>query len=1700
MKKIITGLTKLRKLQFTILLFALMLFSGQGWGQISITANGTAFTQNFDGIGSTATASLPSGWKVSSGIIYSTSTSTTTTVAYGSSGTGAVTGTSAGGTVNWANGINASSTDRAVGFLTTGSFSSPRSLFVQITNNTGSTISSLSITFDIEKYRSGSRAWDINFFSSIDGTTWTSQTNGDQSYIADANNTVINNPPTTISKSVTISGLSIANGSSYYLRWAYTGSGGSTNAQGLGIDNFSITTTGGATAPTVTSPNASNITDVTAVLGGTVTSDGGATLSETGTVWKTSTGVAISDNRLAIAGTSTGTFTHSRSALPSGTQIFYKAYATNSAGTGLSTESSFYTLSTEPSAHASSFLATAASQTQLNLTFSAASIIPASGYLILQKTGSTPTGTPTDGIGYTLTSTIGDASVAAIITNTNDISTSISSLTAGTHYYYKIYPFNWFGSNAATLNYKTDGTIPGTDASTSNSLDATSEVSGPAQGSQPAAMSISSLITTDGAAIRVFDMNVKDYGNKDGQPTKITQLTIKAGNNNTADWTNTIQGIQLWNGTSLDFVTTASSTITANTIVIPIVSGNLNIDNNSATTISLYIYLKSSGLVDNSVLEFKVDVTSHGFIADATGSTFLPSFTAAPVSNQMTIEVVATKLNFAIQPSNTTVNANFNAAVEATDANNNRDLDVASTVTLNTSAGNLSSVISGLTPSMAAGYFAWTDLQNNTAGNGITLSATANSLTPATSNAFKILSAQPTTQASAILFSNVALNSMTVGWTNGDGGNRIVVAKASATPTTNPTNGTTYSANSVFGTLGTAIATNEYVVYNGNGNSVNVSNLNASTSYTFKVFEYNGGSGTENYLTTSNAATQATTALTYYSIGSGDPAQVANWKTNRDGTGTSPANFTSGEVFVIESGDVMSTTTTWSISGTNSKLQIENGGTLTANNAVTLAASTTFQIDNGGTYIQNVAMTMASTIFSGTEIFGPTSNFEIKIMPSGTAAPSSPGWGNLTLNQITGATALGWSGNLSSIQGNLTILGTGSGTTRHAITATPDVVANIGGDLIVTNGNFWLSSGAGNCIVNLTGNLLINGGTLNISNSSGVGTINVGGNVSVTSGILTEGGSTTSSTIVFNKTGAQTFTSGGTISNTVNFLVASTSITDLGTSVISGGGAFTLQNGATLKTANTLGLDGSITVSGNKTFDATANYTFNGSSAQVCGALLPASVNNLTIDNAAGVGLSNSALTVNGTLLINSGKILEIGVGKQLTVAGTGALTNNAGNTGLIIKSGGSLIQSSATVAATMERDITAANWSVADDGWHLLSSPMAAQAISGLFTPDGLSNNGYDFYAWDEANYQWLNQKIGAHNISNFTPGFGYLAAYQAGGTKSFVGNLNNTDVTNPLSFAYTDPSSKGYNLLGNPYSSAIDWSAASWVKTNIEGGTAKVYDAVAKNFVDVSLVASPNTNIIPANQGFFVKALSAASFTIPANSRVHSGQAFYKSTSHLLILKAEKTGTGFGDLMGINFDAAATLGYDAQYDASEIEAFADAPSLYSVLQNGSKLSINTIPEQLPANTVVHLNFKARSDGQYNINAISIPSNTNCSTLMLEDLKTNTFQNLNQYPIYSYTATTTDNLNRFILHFSTSAMGIQANDMGGTQVYSRDGQLIVNSTDNILAVEIFNEIGQQLGVYKVNGNSFRTKANSKVQLVRILMKDRTIVRKVVSL
>jgi hypothetical protein len=203
--------------------------------QVSLSTINSPYTQDFNTLASTGTSNtfLPTGW------LFSESGS-------GANSTYAA-GTGSDNTGNTYSFGAASNSDRALGGVQSGSLIS--TFGASFTNNTGLTITTLNISYFGEQWRLGatSRTDRIDFQYSLNATsltsgTWinidpldftaptTTGTAGALNGNASANRTSVSN---------SITGLSIANGTTFFIRWTDFNASGADD--GLGVDDFSIT-------------------------------------------------------------------------------------------------------------------------------------------------------------------------------------------------------------------------------------------------------------------------------------------------------------------------------------------------------------------------------------------------------------------------------------------------------------------------------------------------------------------------------------------------------------------------------------------------------------------------------------------------------------------------------------------------------------------------------------------------------------------------------------------------------------------------------------------------------------------------------------------------------------------------------------------------------------------------------------------------------------------------------------------------------------------------------------------------------------------------------------------------------------------------------------------------------------------------------------------------------------------------------------------------------------------------------------------------------------------------------------------------------------------------------------------------------------------------------------------------------------------
>ncbi len=387
----------------------------------------------------------------------------------------------------------------------------------------------------------------------------------------------------------------------YWFRvFEYNGTGGSTKylTTPAILNPNSQTTAILLTAPVISLPAATSINDISASLGGTITYDGGTAITERGTLWSTNPGVTITDNKLAEGGTLTGVFSHTRGSLPPQTHLYFKAYATNSIGTSLTSEESFYTLATEPASHVSGFTATATGNTSINLTWSSAAA-GADGYIILQSTGpSAPTGIPADATAYATGSTLGDGTVAALVTSGAALSKAITGLASGTQYSFTIIPYSWDGIKSATYNYYTAPVIPSGTATTTGVPSTVYTWQGADNGSWAIASNWNPSRTTPSTA-DILQFN-------DGTIKTITGVT-----------TQTIARLVFANNTTVNLQSSAAATLTiagSSGIDLDIPAG-CALNFNAINAISMIVATTATGKISGSMKFSSTATTAHRLTA-----------------------------------------------------------------------------------------------------------------------------------------------------------------------------------------------------------------------------------------------------------------------------------------------------------------------------------------------------------------------------------------------------------------------------------------------------------------------------------------------------------------------------------------------------------------------------------------------------------------------------------------------------------------------------------------------------------------------------------------------------------------------------------------------------------------------------------------------------------------------------------------------------------------------------------------------------------------------------------------------------------------------------------------------------------------------------------------------------------------------------
>jgi hypothetical protein len=495
----------------------------------------------------------------------------------------------------------------------------------------------------------------------------------------------------------------------------------------------------------------------------------------------------------------------------------------------------------------------------------------------------------------------------------------------------------------------------------------------------------------------------------------------------------------------------------------------------------------------------------------------------------------------------------------------------------------------------------------------------------------------------------------------------------------------------------------------------------------------------------------------------------------------------------------------------------------------------------------------------------------------------------------------------------------------------------------------------------------------------------------------------------------------------------------------------TIAPGSGLNVSGTLRISG--IVSNNGLFNATnGKIEYNGTVPQTIEGvdLISNSVKDLTINNPAGV-IIQSSLKISG--------IVEILTG-NLTSSGNLTLQSTATSTALISGSGtGQIIGN-----VTMQRYLPSGF------GYKYFSSPFQDATVNEFSDDMDLASPFTPFYAYDEnRNFAgvpasgWVSYKIPSNAllpVSGYSINFGAIALPK---TIDVTGIVNNGNISVTL-YNHNNPYTKGFNLVGNPYPSAINWDAASgWTKTHIDNAlyyfkasTTDQYGGTYSTYINGVSSDGNATSIIPSMQGFFIHVSDGAypvTGTLTMDNRVRitdMTHSFSKSASkgEKSIVPLVRLSVAYSDDPSqydpfvYYFDEKATNNFDSQLDGLKFfNTDLKVPNFYAFSDDGFRLSVNALPVPGGKIPAIPLGLRTRRDGELIFTIRDVEGDVPGGSVYLYDAMTETSHNLSDTE-YRISLATGDYNNRFFLNFaniSTPVKNLDPAPQPFNVYYSRD-------------------------------------------------------------
>ena len=391
-------------------------------------------------------------------------------------------------------------------------------------------------------------------------------------------------------------------------------------------------------------------------------------------------------------------------------------------------------------------------------------------------------------------------------------------------------------------------------------------------------------------------------------------------------------------------------------------------------------------------------------------------------------------------------------------------------------------------------------------------------------------------------------------------------------------------------------------------------------------------------------------------------------------------------------------------------------------------------------------------------------------------------------------------------------------------------------------------------------------------------------------------------------------------------------------------------------------------------------------------------------------------------------------------------------------------------------------NWEPDPCGWNLNNHDEDY-----AFYPIDLSSyHRADFYCFYEPQYHWINFRrnslshwhmddysvnIPYNNEDHFIPGKGYLTTIDMstywsdfGREAQFMqnrGTLNNGKITIPVTYTADNEWTElaGYNLLGNPYQSFLDFDAFVTENSDLMANskfvnTYGLYDPSEGNYVQYLSGSSKGSRAagryLNMHQGFFIQVNESGTATFTNDMRTNDATPNFRGEqpTYPLINFILTDNEGNTDL------AVLELFRPENEGAKKLRLGSPAGRIY-FRYNNEDLAIYFRNSEKDYQTLC---FAAKEDGNFTLNWER--ANDSFSSLTLIDNITGVKTDMLTHDHYTFEGRTDDYTTRFKIVFGTSN---NEEEEEGTTVenfaFFNNGNLIVNGEGRLDVIDVLGRI-----------------------------------------